>query len=213
LTGDRRPDTKAIARRVIEVLEAELAAGGFELLDVRVFQGGGRFQLRIFVDEASSPGGISMGAVARASRTASMLLEEADLFVGQYVIEVSSPGIRRPLRTRAHFETAVGEKVDLKVAGSSRVRGVLQEVVGDELVVQPALSEESEPEGDNKPVRVPLNTVLEANLNPDFDAQALINADRRERKDTRRRLREEKSKRKKKKSRPKNRAPKDGGSS
>ena len=63
-----------------------------------------------------------------ASRTAGMLLEEADLFPDQYVIEVSSPGIRRPLRTPAHFAAAVGEKVDLKVRrkDAGRVRGVLQ---------------------------------------------------------------------------------------
>jgi len=216
-----RPDTKMIARRVLGVLEADLAAGGFDLLDVRVFQGGGRYQLRVYVDDASAPGGISMGDVAKAARTAGMLLEEADLFVGQYILEVSSPGIRRPLRTLAHYEAAVGEAIDLKVAGSSRVRGVLQAVEGDELVVLLPTSDETDETGEAgetdekkaaaEPVRVPLARVLEGNLNPEFDAQAIINADRRERKDTRRKLRQEKSNRKKKKGRPKNRAQKDGG--
>jgi len=195
---------KQIARQVINLLEAELATGGYDLLDVRVFLGGGRFQIRIFVDKLATAdeagGGIALSEVARASRTAGMLLEEADLFAAPYVVEVSSPGIRRPLRTRGHYEAVCGEKIDLKVAGSSRVRGVLQEVADDELVV--LLSEgETEPEV----VRVKLERVLEGNLDPEFDVQAIINADRRQRKDAKRQIRQEKAG-KRKKGRPKNRS-------
>ncbi len=208
MSEDRRPDVKQIAQKVIALLEADLVAGGFDLLDVRVFQGGGRFQIRIFVDllELGDAAGISMDQVAKAGRTANMLLEEADLFAGQYIIEVSSPGIRRPLRTVEHYRQAVGKKIDLKIFRSSRVRGVLEQLDGDELVIQPA-----EPEGDNSDadevavVRVKLDTVFEGNLDPEFDAQAIINADRRERKDTRRRDRQDKKASRKKKGRPKNR--------
>ena len=206
----RRPDVKQIAQQVIKLLEADLATGGYDLLDVRVFQGGGRFQIRIFVDllaTAESPaGGIGLAEVARASRTAGMLLEEADLFADQYVVEVSSPGIRRPLRTLDHYQAACGERIDLKVAGSARVRGLLQEVTADELVVLPAAAGESE-EGAAEPVavRVNLDRVLEGNLDPEFDVQAIINADRRQRKDTKRRSRQERAGRRKK-SRPKNRS-------
>lgn len=200
----RRPDVKRIAQQVIELLEAELATGGYDLLDVRVFQGGGRFQIRIFVDllatDEAPAGGIALSGVASASRTCGMLLEEADLFEGQYVIEVSSPGIRRPLRKLAHYEAACGERVDLRVAGSSsRLRGVLQEVAGDELVVLPGESEEP------AAVRVKFAQVLEGNLDPEFDAQAIINADRRRRKDAKREKRQERAGRRKK-SRPKNRS-------
>ena len=64
----RRPDVKQIARQVINLLEAELTAGGYDLLDVRVFQGGGRFQIRIFVDrlatEDPAANGIALDEVA-----------------------------------------------------------------------------------------------------------------------------------------------------
>ncbi len=221
----RRLDTKQIARRVIDLLEADLVASGFDLLDVRVFQGGGRFQIRIFVDlienrdsalDEAAGNGVSMDQVAKAGRTANMLLEEADLFAGQYVIEVSSPGIRRPLRKPEHYRRALGEKIDLKVAGSSRVRGVLQELDGDELVILSPVSDAPDnKDGEAEATRVKLDRVLEGNLDPDFDAQAIINADRRERKETKRRDRLEKTGRKKK-GRPKNRAKdrpeNDGGS-
>ncbi|MFT5234262.1 MAG: ribosome maturation factor RimP [Candidatus Krumholzibacteriia bacterium] len=200
-----RPDTREIAQKVIELLEAELAADGYDLLDVRVFQGGGRYQVRVFVDRLSAEeldaGGISMQQVAKASRTAGMLLEEADLFINPYVIEVSSPGVRRPLRTAEHFAPVVGEKVDVRVKGFPRVRGILAVLENNEIVVVPkATTEDAEPD----PVRIEIPWIVEANLDPEFDVQAIINADRREKKDEKRRLRDEKASGKKK-GRPKNR--------
>jgi len=217
LPEGRRPNMKQIAQRVIDLLEAELAAGGFDLLDVRVFQGGGRIQIRIFVDLLETTddavGGVSLDQVSKAGRTAGMLLEEADLFADQYVIEVSSPGIRRPLRKTEHYLRAVGEKVDLKMSGSSRVRGVLRELDGDELVVLVPASKQDASEAasaDDAVVRVKRDRVLEGNLDPEFDAQAIINADRRERKESKRRQRQARTGRKK--NRPKNRPQKDSGS-
>lgn len=177
-----RADLKRMAARIIDLVESDLATGGIDLLDIRIFRGGGRIQLRIYVDLLE--GKISLAQVASASRTVGMLLEEADPFPGQYVIEVSSPGIRRPLRKLEHYQAAVGQKVDLKVAGPGvrRVRGVLQEVDGDRLVVQVAPEEGEVPEQ----VQVQLKRIVEGNLDPDFDVQALINADRRRRKDEKR---------------------------
>ncbi len=177
-----RADLKRMAARIIDLVESDLATDGIDLLDIRIFRGGGRIQLRIYVDLLE--GKISLAQVASASRTVGMLLEEADPFPGQYVIEVSSPGIRRPLRKLEHYLAAVGQKVDLKVAGPGvrRVRGVLQEVDGDRLVVQVA-SEEGEVA---EQVQVELKRIVEGNLDPDFDVQALINADRRRRKDEKR---------------------------
>ncbi len=212
-----RAESGVIARKVIEILEPELVADGFDLLDVRVFQGGGRYQLRIYVDLAE--GGIDMGQCTRASRTVGMLLEEADLFAGQYVIEVSSPGVRRPLRKLEHYQAAVGQQVDLKLqrsgrvgnsgAGPRRLRGTLQAVEGSELVIETvsegAVAGETPddpgaPDTPDTPVarnessvqRVSLDRVREGNLDPEFDAQALINADRRRRREEKRTQRREK---------------------
>ena len=203
-----RLDLKQMAAQIIDLLESELAADGIDLLDIRVFQGGGRLQLRIFVDLLE--GGISLDQVASASRTVGMLLEEADPFPGQYVIEVSSPGIRRPLRKLEHYQAVVGQKVDLKVPGpgSRRVRGILLTAEGDQLVVQVEKQDASESEvGESEEVKVALGRVQEGNLDPDFDVQALINADRRQRKEEKRARRQAKTKTKK--GRPK--APKKQG--
>jgi len=206
LAEDNRLDLKQMAARIIDLLESELAADGFDLLDIRLFRGGGRIQLRIYVDLLD--GSISLDQVASAARTVSMLLEEADPFPGHYVIEVSSPGIRRPLRKIGHFQAVVGQRVDLKVAGrgAPRVRGVLQEMDGELLVVLTGPPDQEESTVENEipaPVKVRMNRILEANLDPDFDAQALINADRRRRKDEKRTKRL--AKKKVRKSRPKGR--------
>jgi ribosome maturation factor RimP len=190
LAEGNRADLKRMAARIIDLVESDLAAGGIDLLDIRIFRGGGRIQLRIYVDLIE--GKISLAQVASASRTVGMLLEEADPFPGQYVIEVSSPGIRRPLRKLEHYQAAVGQKVDLKVTGPGvrRVRGVLQEVEGNRLVVEVAREEGETTEQ----VTVELKRIAEGNLDPDFDVQALINADRRRRKDEKRTKRQAKKK-------------------
>lgn len=222
-----RGDLKQMAAQVLDLLDPELSRDGFEILDVRVFQGGGRFQVRIYVD-LYPDGGITLDECTRAGRTVNMLMEEADLFSGQYVLEVSSPGIRRPLRLPRHFEAAVGQKVDLKLkpAGSrKRLRGLLEAFDGETLQIQPrsgfaadelgsAANElgsaadetgaEDRPE-DGSLRQVKLADLYEANLDPEFDAKALIHAARRQKKEERRTQR---SMRKKKKSRPK--ALKDG---
>jgi ribosome maturation factor RimP len=205
LAEGNQADLQELAGRVIDLLDPELASDGFELLDVRIFRGGGRVQLRIYVDLAD--GGISLGQVATASRTVGMLLEEADLFAGQYVIEVSSPGIRRPLRTLAQYEGAVGHKVDLKVGGGPRLRGLLEEIEGQTLVIRTVAKTvetgdaDHDESGEKEIVRMDLDRILEGNLDPEFDAQALINADRRRRKEARRSKRRAKAGGKK--SRPK----------
>ncbi len=174
-------DRYETALRVIELLEQPLVDEGFELLDVRLFLGGGRLTVRVFVDR---DGGVSLDGCATASRTAGMLLEEADLFPDAYVIEVSSPGVRRPLRTRAHFEAAVGENVVLKVSRGSRTKtwkGVLEAHDGTGLTLRTA--------DDEEPQRFAAADVREANLDPEFDPQALIRRDRRKKKHDRREAR------------------------
>lgn len=203
-----RPNLKLMASKVMDLLEPELAADDLEVLDVRAFQGGGRLQVRIYVDLVE--GGITLGECAKAGRSVNFLMEEADMFSGEYVLEVSSPGVRRPLRLARHFEAVVGQRIDLKVSQgfkSRRVRGTLVSFDGRQLQIELPIPAGSDAEkGDIS--KVLLKDILEANLDPDFDAKALINAARRKNKDDRR---EERQARKKpKKGRPKNR---DGKSS
>lgn len=117
--------------RVRELVEPVLAAEGFELVDAELSSGA----LRVFVDR---PGGIDLDAVAAASTIVSQVLDEHDPVPGRYTLEVSSPGVERPLRRPEHFARFVGTTVNVKtraeVAGERRVQGLL-EAADDEGVV------------------------------------------------------------------------------
>lgn len=112
-----------LAARVRELVEAPLAAVGFEVVDV-VFQ---QARLQVTVDR---PGGVDMEAVSRATQTVSRLLDDHDVVPGRYTLEVSSPGVERPLRTPEHFERFVGSEVVGRTRpgtpGDRRFDGVLE---------------------------------------------------------------------------------------
>jgi len=109
--------------RVRSVVEPPLSAQGFEVVDVER-QGG---VLRVTVDH---PGGVDMEAVTEATRLVNELLDRHDLVGAQTTLEVSSPGVERPLRTPAHFRRVVGTEVAVKARpgteGDRRLTGILE---------------------------------------------------------------------------------------
>jgi ribosome maturation factor RimP len=123
----------------VRALAAPLVeAAGAELYDVE-FAGG---VLRITLQKE---GGVDIGLIGRVTRDVSRALDEADPIAGQYTLEVSSPGLERPLRRPEHFAGAVGSLVALKtkpgVEGERRVKGVLTAVHGDRITVAPSDAE------------------------------------------------------------------------
>jgi ribosome maturation factor RimP len=118
-----------VGERLWETLEPYLEAEGVELddLDVRG-RGNGRL-VRVTVD---APGGLGVDRIAQLSRGVARLLDEQDPVSGSYTLEVSSPGLERPLRRASHFEKSVGREVDVKtvepIDGAQRHRGVLERI-------------------------------------------------------------------------------------
>ena len=101
----------------IESLATEVAAReGVKIYDIE-FSGGPQGQtLRIYIDKE---GGVGIDECANVSRGLNTLLDEADPIPGgKYNLEVSSPGLERPLKKAWHFEQAVGKKVWLKFGRS-----------------------------------------------------------------------------------------------
>jgi ribosome maturation factor RimP len=103
-------------------LRPVVVAAGLELVDVEMKSG----VLRVTVDRE---GGVDLEALTDANRAVSALLDELDPIPGRYSLEVSSPGIERPLRTPTHFAKAVGAAVSVKtrpqVPGERRLQGTL----------------------------------------------------------------------------------------
>ena len=83
----------------------------FELVDVEYVKEGGTWYLRAYIDK---PGGITVDDCEVISRALSDLLDEHDFIEEAYILEVSSPGLGRPLKKDKDFERSIGEEVDIK---------------------------------------------------------------------------------------------------
>lgn len=142
-----------VDRRLWDLLEPWLEAEGVELDDLELAgQGAGRL-VRVTVD---APGGIDLDRIAGLSRGLSRLLEDADVIGATYTLEVSSPGLERPLRRPSQFRKAVGREVVVKtraeVAGSRSHRGVLAGVGEGDVLLKV----------DDAEVTIPLDHVTQA---------------------------------------------------
>ena len=114
------------------LIEPALAAQELELFDLVV--GGGI--VRVLIDR---PGGVDLETVTAATRELNRVLDESDPVPGRYTLEVSSPGVERPLRTPEHFQRAIGEIVKVRTLpeaeGERRVHGELLEAGPDAVVI------------------------------------------------------------------------------
>lgn len=112
----------AIVEEVRELVTPIVEAESADLYDV---EHNGAV-LRVLVDVE---GGIGIDDLKRISRAVSRRLDEVDLMPGRYTLEVSSPGLERPLRTPDHFRRAVGHSISIKtmptLQGARRLKGVL----------------------------------------------------------------------------------------
>jgi ribosome maturation factor RimP len=106
--------------------EPVLSCLGLELVDVEVIGSGRARTLRLTVDR---DGGIDLDALAAANGPVSAALDAVPVLSGPYTLELSSPGLERPLRRPADFRRFVGTTVSVKshepVAGERRHRGLL----------------------------------------------------------------------------------------
>jgi ribosome maturation factor RimP len=134
----------------------------FELVGVEWARKQGRWNLCIYMDK---PGGITIDDCENVHHEISDLLDRVDLIPHSYVLEVSSPGLDRPLRNREDFEKFDGDyakiTTDVPINGQKRFKGLLRGLKDDCVLLENR-------EGQVK--EIPFNTVVKANLwyKPDF---------------------------------------------
>ncbi len=121
-----------LREKLIGLTEPLLAQLGYELVDLEYVPGRAHAVLRIFIDRA---GGVGLDDCERVSREVSALLDVEDPVPTGYTLEVSSPGLDRVLRTAAHFQRFVGERVRVELLqsrdGRRRYTGLLQALNGE----------------------------------------------------------------------------------
>jgi ribosome maturation factor RimP len=104
-------DRKGIEKAVEELLEPVLAKEGIEVVDVEYVRERD-WILRVFIDKE---GGIDLNDCQHISEEAGAILDEKDLISGNYMLEVSSPGLDRVLKKDKDFRRYAGEEVDVKL--------------------------------------------------------------------------------------------------
>lgn len=125
-----------VAKRIEGLLDPLAEQHGFEL--VAVEQSGGRHTpvIRVLLDREA---GLDLDAICLASSWVSEAIEADDPVSGSYTLEVSSPGVDRPLRKRSDFERFAGETVTIKAKPSGGARaawtGTLVGMDGDDVVL------------------------------------------------------------------------------
>lgn len=101
----------SIAKQVTDLIEPVLEEMGYDLVDVEYVSAQGRMVLRIYIDKT---GGVDVEDCARVSRGIGDLIDVKDIIEHEYVLEVSSPGLNRPLKKERDFLWAIGKKVKVK---------------------------------------------------------------------------------------------------
>ena len=126
-------------KRLAELIEPVTAAAGLDLESVRMSVAGKRRLLRIVVDGDQ---GVSLDDAADVSREISAMLDEGNA-LGEvpYTLEVSSPGVDRPLTEPRHWRRAVGRLVKVKVAGEGTVEGRILAADADGVTLELAKGE------------------------------------------------------------------------
>ena len=153
-----------MAKKKITEIAAEMMADflqqeGYELYNIEFVKEGKDWFLRVYVDMASGEGYIGTEDCEKVSRFLSEKLDEEDPIEQNYYLEVSSPGMDRPLLTKAHYERYVGSEVEIRLYkgkdGTKNIQGVLDSIEGETVTIT---------DHDNKKWELELAEIAKANL-------------------------------------------------
>ncbi len=143
----------ALIEKLRELIEPILEANAVDLVDLEVRGSKRNLLLRIFVDV---PGGISINECVRLSREFEDAIEMENLIPGAYRLEVSSPGIDRPLKTVRDFQRNIGRLVEIQVYEEDQ----LQKFRGDILQAEDASIKIQQENGDV--IDIPIDRIHKA---------------------------------------------------
>lgn len=149
----------SIVERVIALLEPVAQREGYELVAVEVAGAAHTPILRVFLDKE---GGLDIDSLVAANEWVSEALDAADVISSAYTLEVSSPGIDRPLRKLIDFERFAGGTVVLKttpIEGRHKFTGTIQGVDGDAVML----------ETDGQTFHIPIGAITRAHLKGEVD--------------------------------------------
>lgn len=144
--------------RLLDLLDPVAEAAGYEIVRLRLM--GGEKQRRLQIMAETPDGEMNVDDCAALSRAVSEVMDAADPISGEYVLEVSSPGVDRPLTRLKDFETYEGLEARLELdrmaEGRKRFRGVLAGVEDGQVGL--------DLEGEEETILIPFDWIVEAKL-------------------------------------------------
>ena len=147
-------------QQLLDALAPRAGQEGVEIVTVEVVGARKAPTIRVYID---TPDGVSFDQLASSQAWINDIMDDLDPFPGAYTLEVSSPGIDRPLRTKDHFESFVGETAVVKTAkpldGRSSWTGAIASVEGDAV----------RRDVDGEAVDIPFDTIKRAHLKGTID--------------------------------------------
>jgi ribosome maturation factor RimP len=175
-----------IRNKVIALVEPVLAEQGLELVDVEHRREGRGQVVRLLVDRK---GGVDLDTLSRLSRELSVLLDVEEPVPGSYALELSSPGIHRPLRKPEHFVPYLGKRVRIRsrvaLDGQRNFCGTLATITGGGVTLRLDGGSErtlcvpmptdgrpgpSRPEGAKTEIYIEFSNIEKANYEHEFSA-------------------------------------------
>lgn len=131
-----------VEQHCTELVTPIIEEGGFELVDVEYVKEGGEYYLRVYADKE---GGINIDDCVTISRGLEAKLDEADKLKEAYILEVSSPGLTRPLKKDKDFARSIGKLVEVKlysaIDGIKEIEAILKEFSDSTIVLEDSDSE------------------------------------------------------------------------
>ncbi len=146
-------------RQILDLVDPVADSIGLSIVRVRLMGGSLRRRLQVMAERPSDHD-ISVAECARLSRAMSEVLDAADPIAGEYLLEVSSPGIDRPLTRKIDFELFDGFEARLEadrmIEGRKRFKGMLAGVEGDNVAI--------DLDGEDDTALIPFDWIVDAKL-------------------------------------------------
>ncbi|WP_298940947.1 ribosome maturation factor RimP [uncultured Psychromonas sp.] len=150
----------SLEERLTEMLAPSVEDLGYELVGVEYVRAGKHSTLRVYIDQEE---GILVDDCAAVSRQVSAIMDVEDPITNEYTLEVSSPGMERPLFNAAQYAAFLGEEVKIQlrmpIQNRRRWKGIISSVDGEIISVSVEGKEE----------RFALSNIQKANIVPKFD--------------------------------------------
>lgn len=147
-------------QKLTEMLRPAVEQVGKELLGIEYISAGNHSVLRLFIDHEN---GIDVDDCAEVSRQVGAILDVEDPISTEYSLEVSSPGVDRPLFDIEHYQAVVGETINVKISmplnGRRKFKGILETIENDTLIVNV----------DGQSYQLVISNIVKANLVAKFD--------------------------------------------